>query len=103
MHIVTNPDFHINIENEHIILHGSVDESAGVMLRGAVVLNCHETTKVRSISLKFVGKAKVNWTEGKKLFFRNDEMIKRKKKCFFIVSPTQLFLMNRAWISSTSL
>ncbi|KAG2198231.1 hypothetical protein INT46_005222 [Mucor plumbeus] len=71
MNILPNPiqlvqtsDFHINIENEHIILHGNIDESAGVMLRGSVVLNCHETTKVRSISLKFIGKAKVNWTEG---------------------------------------
>ncbi|RCH79661.1 hypothetical protein CU098_004729, partial [Rhizopus stolonifer] len=57
-------DFHINLETSHIILHGSVDESAGVILRGSVVLNCQETTKVRSISLKFIGKAKVNWTEG---------------------------------------
>ncbi|CAO3679296.1 unnamed protein product [Rhizopus stolonifer] len=34
------------------------------MLRGSVILNCHETTKVKSVSLKFIGKAKVNWTEG---------------------------------------
>ncbi|CAO3621690.1 unnamed protein product [Mucor hiemalis] len=64
MQLVQTSDFHINIENEHIILHGNVDESAGVMLRGSVVLNCHETTKVRTISLKFIGKAKVSWTEG---------------------------------------
>ncbi|KAI9486917.1 MAG: hypothetical protein EXX96DRAFT_517266 [Benjaminiella poitrasii] len=57
-------DFHINTETDHIILHGNIDESAGVMLRGSVVLNCHETTKVRSITLKFIGKAKVDWTEG---------------------------------------
>ncbi|GAA5801135.1 hypothetical protein EDC94DRAFT_616074 [Helicostylum pulchrum] len=62
--LVHTSDFHINVENEHILLHGNVDESSGVMLRGSVVLNCHETTKVRSISLKFVGKAKVDWTEG---------------------------------------
>ncbi|CEP09004.1 hypothetical protein [Parasitella parasitica] len=62
--LVHTSDFHIYTETEHIILHGTVDESAGVMLRGSVVLNCHETTKVRSITLKFIGKAKVNWTEG---------------------------------------
>lgn len=62
--LVHTSDFHINVENEHILLHGNIDESAGVMLRGSVVLNCHETTKVKSISLKFVGKAKVDWTEG---------------------------------------
>ena len=63
--LVHNSDFHINLETEHIILHGSIEESAGVILRGSVVFNCQETTKVRSISLKFIGKAKVNWTEGK--------------------------------------
>ncbi|KAI8970271.1 hypothetical protein BDF20DRAFT_890212 [Mycotypha africana] len=62
--LVQTSEFNINVETDHIILHGNVDESAGVMLRGSVVLHCHETTKVRSIMLKFVGKAKVNWTEG---------------------------------------
>lgn len=64
MQLVHNPDFHITLETDHVILRGNVDESAGVMLRGSVVLNCHETTKVKSVSLKFIGKAKVNWTEG---------------------------------------
>lgn len=64
---VQTSDFHINIETDHIILHGNIDESAGVMLRGSVVLNCQETTKVRSISLNFYGKVKVNWSEGKSL------------------------------------
>ncbi|KAG1050683.1 hypothetical protein G6F43_007064 [Rhizopus delemar] len=64
MQLVHNSDFHITLETDHVILHGNVDESAGVMLRGSVVLNCHETTKVKSVSLKFIGKAKVNWTEG---------------------------------------
>lgn len=66
---VQTSDFHINIETDHIILHGNVDESSGVMLRGSVVLNCQETTKVRSITLKFYGKAKVNWTEGEHTAF----------------------------------
>lgn len=78
MQLVQTSDFHINIENEHIILHGNVDESAGVMLRGSVVLNCHETTKVRTISLKFIGKAKVNWTEGKKKKMLHNLAIKKK-------------------------
>jgi hypothetical protein len=64
MQLVHNPDFHITLETDHIILHGSVEESAGVILRGSVILNCQETTKVKSVSLKFIGKAKVNWTEG---------------------------------------
>ncbi|KAL0075699.1 hypothetical protein J3Q64DRAFT_1769164 [Phycomyces blakesleeanus] len=64
MHLVQGSDFAINVESPEIVLHGSIEESAGVILRGSVVLNCTETTKIRSISLKFQGKAKVHWSEG---------------------------------------
>lgn len=74
MNVLSNPiqfvqtnDFHIQLETDHIVLHGNVDESAGVMLRGTVVFHPQETTKVRNVHLKFYGKAKVNWAEGKKV------------------------------------
>jgi hypothetical protein len=57
-------DFKIQLEEKNIILRGSVDESAGVMLRGSIILNCHEQTKVKTIALKFTGKTNVHWTEG---------------------------------------
>ena len=57
--------FAINLETDHVILHGTADESAGVILRGSVVLDCREHTKIKSITLKFQGKTKVQWTEGK--------------------------------------
>lgn len=56
--------FAINLESDHIILHGTPEESAGVILRGSVVLNCNEATKIKSLTLKLEGKTKVNWTEG---------------------------------------
>jgi hypothetical protein len=56
--------FKIHLENDYIILHGSPEESAGVMLRGSIIFNCHEQTKVKSITLKFSGSTNVNWTEG---------------------------------------
>lgn len=65
MQLIHGADFVINLETDNVILHGSVEESAGVILRGSVVLNCHENIKVKSIVLKFQGKTKVNWTEGK--------------------------------------
>ncbi|CAO3595408.1 unnamed protein product [Absidia cylindrospora] len=34
------------------------------MLRGFVILDCHEATKMRAITLKLEGKIKVNWLEG---------------------------------------
>ncbi|CAO3594285.1 unnamed protein product [Absidia cylindrospora] len=60
----TGADLKINLETNHIILHGSTDEAAGVMLRGSVVLNCHENLKVKGISLKFAGHLHVHWVEG---------------------------------------
>ncbi|KAI8348022.1 hypothetical protein EDC96DRAFT_312947 [Choanephora cucurbitarum] len=83
--LVHNSDFHINLETEHIILHGSIEESAGVILRGSVVFNCQETTKVRSISLKFIGKAKVNWTEGlgsHQRHYKDEKTIIKHEWCF---------------------
>ncbi|KAI8983478.1 hypothetical protein BDB01DRAFT_760426 [Pilobolus umbonatus] len=65
MHLVHQPDFHIELENDHIILHGTAEESGGVILRGAVILNCSEMTKVKAITLRFIGKVRVNWLEGK--------------------------------------
>ena len=64
MHLVHQTTLAINLETDHVILHGSEDESAGVMLRGSVILDAVESTKVKSIVLKFQGKSKVNWTEG---------------------------------------
>ncbi|KAI9313270.1 hypothetical protein BX666DRAFT_2020749 [Dichotomocladium elegans] len=64
MQLVHGPEFAINLETDHVILHGSVDESAGVILRGSVTLKCHENVKVKSVVLKFQGKTKVHWSEG---------------------------------------
>ncbi|KAI7897545.1 uncharacterized protein BX663DRAFT_533762 [Cokeromyces recurvatus] len=83
-------DFHINTETDHIILHGNMDESAGVILRGSVVLNCHETTKVRSITLKFIGKAKVNWIEGlgsHQRHYKEEKTLIKHEWCF--LSPNK--------------
>ncbi|KAI8337407.1 hypothetical protein BC941DRAFT_375033, partial [Chlamydoabsidia padenii] len=65
MQLVQGTEFKINLETDHIILHGSEEESGGVMLRGSVVLNCQEAIKVRSVTLKLEGKIKVNWLEGR--------------------------------------
>lgn len=58
------PEFHLDLENEDVVLHGSAEESAGVVLRGSVTLNCLEQTKIKSVTLKFIGMTYVNWTEG---------------------------------------
>lgn len=67
MPLVHGSYFAVNLESDHIILHGAPEESAGVILRGSVVLNCNEATKIKSLTLKLEGKTKVNWTEGNAL------------------------------------
>ncbi|KAI9323064.1 hypothetical protein BX666DRAFT_2016549 [Dichotomocladium elegans] len=64
MQLVHGSELNINLETENIILHGTADESAGVVLRGSLIFSCTEMTKIKSVVLKFEGKVKVNWTEG---------------------------------------
>ncbi|ORX49121.1 hypothetical protein DM01DRAFT_1309175 [Hesseltinella vesiculosa] len=64
IHLLQGADFKINVESDNILLHGTAEESAGVLLRGSVVLDCHEDIKIRSIVLKFIGKVKTSWIEG---------------------------------------
>lgn len=64
MQLTHAPEFRIHLEDDHIILHGTPEESAGVVLRGSVILNCHEPTKVKSVYLEFLGMTNVNWCEG---------------------------------------
>ncbi|GAB5587820.1 hypothetical protein Unana1_02720 [Umbelopsis nana] len=64
IHLAPSSAFKINLESDKLILHGNVDESGGVILRGSVTLDCAEATKVKTVTLKFIGKMKVAWTEG---------------------------------------
>lgn len=59
-----NPQFYLKLDNDEIILHGTAEESGGVVLRGSVTLNCLEQTKIKTITLKFLGTSKAHWTEG---------------------------------------
>ncbi|KAI8082797.1 uncharacterized protein BX664DRAFT_387940 [Halteromyces radiatus] len=54
----------IDLAEETILMVGHPEESAGKLLRGVLHLNTTEPIKVKSISLRFVGKMKVSWSEG---------------------------------------
>jgi hypothetical protein len=66
MHLTHTPEFRIHLEDNHIILHGTAEESLGAFLRGRITLNCQEQTKVKSIFLRFTGITNVHWTEGER-------------------------------------
>ncbi|KAL0080322.1 hypothetical protein J3Q64DRAFT_1625352, partial [Phycomyces blakesleeanus] len=61
---IHSPEFHIDLETDEILMNGSTEESAGVLLHGSVFLNCQEPTKIKAIRLSFTGTAKVHWSEG---------------------------------------
>ncbi|KAI8977395.1 hypothetical protein BDF20DRAFT_874576 [Mycotypha africana] len=58
------PEFRIQLEDDEVCLHGMPEESAGVILRGSILLNCHEPLKVKSITMKLIGVTNVDWVEG---------------------------------------
>ncbi|CDH53682.1 arrestin domain-containing protein [Lichtheimia corymbifera JMRC:FSU:9682] len=66
MHLLSSGSDPLNIqlESDQIILHGLAEESAGATIRGSVTLDCIESTKIKSIALKLVGKNTVWWSEG---------------------------------------
>lgn len=55
----------IDLADEAILMVGHPEESAGKVLRGVLRVIAAEPIKVKSISLRFVGKMKVSWSEGK--------------------------------------
>ncbi|ORZ18063.1 hypothetical protein BCR42DRAFT_373574 [Absidia repens] len=54
----------IHLESDSLYLYGSPEESAGTEIRGCLELTFKESTRVKSISLQFMGLLKQNWTEG---------------------------------------
>ena len=44
---------------------GNAEESVGCFLRGDLILNLIKPTKIRKIEMKFAGKMKTFWPEGK--------------------------------------
>lgn len=67
----------INVESEEVVLLGHPDEAAGKTLQGTLSLNLPEAIKVKTISLSFIGKMKVSWSEGKttNLFNKNSTIL----------------------------
>lgn len=57
-------ELRIDLASSEIVLLGNASESAGKMLRGSVILSLAEAMKVRSVTLSFIGKMKVSWSEG---------------------------------------
>ncbi|KAG2237231.1 hypothetical protein BDF21DRAFT_377119 [Thamnidium elegans] len=86
MHFTQSPEFRIQLENDHLILHGNSEESAGTILRGSVLFNCQDKTRVKSIKLKFSGMTSVSWCEGRKT---NQKVFKAKRT---IIEKELIFL-----------
>lgn len=58
-----NAKLRIHLENDHLIMYGSSTESSGCILRGALSLKLKKSTSFKSISLQFIGKVSVSWSQ----------------------------------------
>jgi hypothetical protein len=67
-------DLRIEVENKEIILLGNASESAGKLLKGALILTLTEPIKVKSVSVAFIGKMKVAWSEGIYIYLKEEHM-----------------------------
>ncbi|CAG8520817.1 11145_t:CDS:2 [Dentiscutata heterogama] len=94
MLINSSPSFKIIVEQETITMHGSPQESAGNALRGRLVLELSEATKIKSIKLSFQGKSKVVWhgdstskfQSEEKIIFQHDWVFLQQKK-YHVLEP----------------
>ncbi|CAG8448218.1 4689_t:CDS:2 [Diversispora eburnea] len=55
----------INLVEPILFMRGISEESAGCFLRGELILNLSKPTKIQKIEMKFTGKMKTFWPEGK--------------------------------------
>ncbi|ORZ25712.1 hypothetical protein BCR42DRAFT_364117 [Absidia repens] len=69
----------IDLENDHLIMHGNANESPGCVLRGVLNLHLKQPTKVKSIILTLTGTIQISWTQplahGHEQFFRAEKTV----------------------------
>ncbi|KAI9322198.1 hypothetical protein BX666DRAFT_2022706 [Dichotomocladium elegans] len=64
MHPSQRSELSLHLKSDEVFLHGTVNEAAGAIVRGTVILHVTEITKIKSISVIFHGKNSVYWSEG---------------------------------------
>ncbi|KAI8065731.1 hypothetical protein BC940DRAFT_368502 [Gongronella butleri] len=57
-------DLRIELSEDTVLLVGHPEESGGKVVKGSLVLTLTESIKVKAVSLRFMGKMKVSWSEG---------------------------------------
>jgi hypothetical protein len=57
-------DIQIELQESSVILRGDPQDCLGAVLRGAVIVNVTEPTRVRSIYARFRGRMRIWWSEG---------------------------------------
>ncbi|RIA90869.1 S-antigen, C-terminal domain-containing protein [Glomus cerebriforme] len=61
----SSTNLQINLIEPILYFRGNTQESVGCFLRGHLILNLPKPTKIRKIEMKFVGRMKTFWPEGK--------------------------------------
>lgn len=58
------PPVEIVLDSEHLVLRGQGGDMNPAYLSGQIVLNLHESTNIKEITMNLTGKAKVHFSEG---------------------------------------
>ncbi|KAI7904747.1 uncharacterized protein BX663DRAFT_326917 [Cokeromyces recurvatus] len=82
----------IYVENENLIMYGSSNESAGCVLRGILKLSLSEATKIKAITLQFIGRIFIILSKDERLF-RHEKLI-IDYKWSFLPKGSKLHVLN---------
>lgn len=75
----------INLIEPILYFRGDTEESVGCFLRGNLILNLPKPTKIRKIEMKFVGKVKTFWPEGRNYYGNYYYNYFNKKKLLIVI------------------
>ncbi|KAI8096526.1 uncharacterized protein BX664DRAFT_324190 [Halteromyces radiatus] len=85
----------IDLENDHLIMHGTANESLGCVLRGVLHLHLKQSTKIKSILLRFTGSIRTSWTQplghGHERFFQDERTVVSHQWIFLAPQYTKTY------------
>ncbi|KAI9301926.1 hypothetical protein BJ944DRAFT_242834 [Cunninghamella echinulata] len=74
-----NPIIDVELEKEHLVMYGLSNESPGCVLRGVLNIHFKQPTKVKNITLRFIGTIHISWTQnygnGREQYFEDEKIV----------------------------
>ncbi|ORZ19530.1 hypothetical protein BCR42DRAFT_409973 [Absidia repens] len=61
--VFSGPELNINLESDHLVMHGRANESSGCVLRGVLNIHLKQSMKIKSVTLIFSGTIQTSWKQ----------------------------------------